>query len=486
MSFADYWNTKKTENGAITLESTKNPVLDFFFHITAMRDEEDLDRIINLFENAYNYDKLTTFKLLFYLRDIRRGQGERRLFRILLIHFTNAHPSDTAWLCAHIDIIPNIFGRWDDVVYLMCNTINREIKTACITFIARQLKFDWEGIKSNKPISLMAKWLPSENASNVTTKTYARILAQALCLSPRQYRQKLSVLRKYLNIVETNITKGTYDNIDYSKVPSKAHLKYHKAFNTKDAERYNAYKNALINNKTKVNSRVLYPYEIYQAMTTTNDKTILEEIWKNLPDYVDNIQGLVVADTSGSMQGRPMAVALSLAVYIGERNKCKAFKDCCFTFSRKAKFHYFGNISSAWSKFNKIKTGDCANTNLMDVFKQLLKKGVDNNIPDEEMPRILIIISDMEFDYACSNNDKTSFNQIKEMYKEKGYSLPNIVYWNVNSRHNHVDVTYDTRNVLLLSGCSPAILTYALNGGSDMMEPIRNICNSERYSFIKI
>ena len=221
-----------------------------------------------------------------------------------------------------------------------------------------------------------------------------------------------------------------------------------------------------------------------------NDTRTADTMWKNLPDYVENLQGLVVADTSGSMCGRPMEVSVSLAMYIAERNKNEAWKDYFISFSERPMFHKItGNTLAQRAK--SVQLGDIANTNIQAVFDLILARalGADGlkRVPQEDMPKILLIISDMEFDSCARGNDGrhfTNFEMIQKKYRQAGYEMPTLVFWNVNSRNTQTPVTINDKGVVLISGCSPVVLKYALGSYTSVLEMVYNVTNSERYNSI--
>ena len=481
-------NIEYTANGAISNASSGSAIVDFFFHGAAMRNEPNEQRIINLFNNAFEENPDYAIRILFYIRDVRGGQGERRVFRIILKNFVNSNPD---WVVDHLHLIPE-YGRWDDMFELIYNS---KISEEVVAFINKQLTEDINNMLNKKPCSLLAKWMPSINTSSAKTRNMACVLINKLNLTHKTYRKTLARLRKYIDIVERHISSKNYESINYETVPSKANLKYKKAFIRNDNERYLEYLNSVNNGTAKINTNTLYPYEIvsrylhdgawyrYETDDITLDDT-LETLWKNLPNYVDNLNGIVVADTSGSMWGRPMDVSISLAIYIAERNKNKAFKNYFISFSQVPKFHKIeGN--TLLEHIHSVHLGDVANTNIQSVFDLILNRAIQYNVPDAEMPKSILIISDMEFDYACNNNSKTNFEVIKEKYIQSGYTMPTLVFWNVNSVNNHTPVTINNRGVVLVSGCSPIIMKYALNSCNSIMSIIEEVVNSSRYSEIK-
>lgn len=475
-----------TENGAITHSRTGSYISDIFFHLAAMRDEKSEQRITDMWDKAFKEDPQTALRILFYVRDVRGGQGERRVFRIITKHMLN-NKDTLNWLCNNVKLIPE-YGRWDDLIYLTYEGRNTEFEYYGLKVIGHQFLEDYQFIGTNN-VSLLGKWMPSENASSKNTKILAKYLMNALNYSPKVYRKLLTSIRNHLKIVETNLTKKDYESIDYSTVPSKASLKYRKAFTRNDRERYTNYLIKVNKGETKINASTLYPYEIVNKFTSSYEKPSQEEIntlntlWSNLPDYVDNLNGIVVADTSGSMTGRPMDVSVSLAMYIAERNKNEAFKDYFISFSTRPKFHKItGNTLSERCK--SVQLGYVANTDIQAVFELLLNRANEYKVPIEDMPKFILIISDMEFDDCTKNSSLTNFEYIRHKYYEANYPMPTLVFWNVNSRHNHTPVIINDIGVVLVSGCSPVIMKYALTACNNINDIITNVVESDRYNKI--
>lgn len=473
-----------TENGAITPANTGSSIIDFFFHSAAMR-EADEKHITDMWDNAFKEDPQTALRILFYVRDVRGGQGERRVFRIIVKHMLN-NKDTLEWLCGNAELIPE-YGRWDDLIYLTYEGKNTPFEKIGLKIIDNQLFNDYQFIGTSE-VSLLGKWMPSENASNSNTKEMAKYFIKKLKVTNKNYRKILSVIRKHLRIVETNLTKKDYESIDYSTVPSKANLKYRKAFLRNDNKRYTEYLNMVNKGETKINASTIYPYEIVSRFTSwftpsKEEAETLNTLWNNLPDYVDDLNGIVVADTSASMMGRPLDVSVSLAMYIAERNKNKAFKDYFISFSSRPKFHKI-NGNNLRERCNSVQLGDVANTNIQAVFKLMLNRAKEYNVSVEDMPKFILIVSDMEFDSASSNNSLSNFENIRKQYQNAGYPMPTLVFWNVNSRNNHTPVTINDRGVVLVSGCSPVIMKYALTACTNLIDIVKNVTESDRYSNI--
>ena len=451
-------NRTTTENGAPTLRTSSNPLVDFMALGGATRKNPQLG--LDLFKKAFAFDRQAAIRLLFYLRDIRGGQGERALFRTCMAYLAE-HELEITNKIAHY--IPE-YGRWDDLLGLHTETI--------IPLISSQLEAD----KQSENPSLLAKWLPSENTSSKHTQMLARGMYNALGISARAYRQLLSSLRKKIKLVEQKMSNKEYAAIEYDKVPSQASLKYRKAFYRNDNERYTKFLEKVNKGETKINTSTLYPYQVYNAVGTPG----AEEMWKSLPDYTRGTNAIVVADVSGSMSGDPMSVSVSLALYFAERNR-GLFKDHFITFSGEP---YLQKIvgTTLRDRINSIERSDWQmNTNLYKVFKLLVDTATLNKANPEEMPETIYIISDMEFDSACGR--LTNFEAIDKLYAGTDYKRPNLVFWNVSARNKQVPVESTQTGVTLVSGFSASTFKLVVENKTpeDLMW---DIVNSERYATI--
>jgi hypothetical protein len=476
-------NIAYTENGALAFRTTKSAVLDFFSNGGALRARDE-SSIINVFEKAFNENPLLATKALFYFRDVRGGQGERRTFRILLSHLARTRPEVVR---VNLPLIAE-YGRWDDLYSL----IDTDLEEDMFTVIDVQLA---EDMNSENP-SLLAKWLASENASSKTTKRYGRKTRQALNMSPRQYRKTLSAIRTRIGLVEQAISQNQWNEVQYDKIPSKAGLQYRKAFYRHDAERYAHFLEEVKAGTKTINAGTLYPYEIvekcgysYWSRNNSNtDTATLDAMWNALPNYFgeNEIRGLVVADTSGSMGGRPLDVSISLAIYTAERNS-GPFANKFITFSARPRLQSVeGNTIS--EKVQNLARADWdMNTNVKAVFDLILSTAKKSGASQDELPTHLYIVSDMEFDSADrSGVNERLFQTIEREYAEAGYKMPFLVFWNVNSRNDQQPMTMDQRGFQMVSGCSPSIFTSLLsNKATSAYDLMLEVLNQERYEAIR-
>ena len=483
-------NFTYTENGATALKSTSSHLVDLFGSIGSLRSRNALD-IEHLFAPAYNESPLLAMKMLFYARNIRGGLGERRTFRVILKYLAITRPEVVA---ENFDAIA-LFGRYDDFYTLVETPVENEMWQ----YLRTQFELDLSNASKGEPISLLCKWLKSVNTSSEESKRLGKLTAKAFNLSQKNYRLKLAKLRKYVKVTEVNMSAGNWTDIIYSEVPSRAMTCYRNAFKAHDLEGFTAYINALTKGEAKVNASTLFPYDILEKLglcchygnanghfAFTNYDALLEAQWKALPNYVQGTQNvLIMADTSGSMCGRPLCTSLGLAMYFAERNK-GAFKDVFMTFSSKPSL-----ISlKGDTLYDKIKAipSIVENTNLEAAFDLILKVATTNHLSMSELPKALVIITDMEFDMAtdCRGN-WTFYESMEKKYQLAGYSLPNVIFWNVNARHDVFQVACDKKGVQLASGQSPAVFKSVLaNIGKTPYEAMVATLNDPVYDIVQI
>ena len=482
-------NTTYTENGAATKASSLSSCVDLFATIGAIRSRTD-NEIISRFMNAFAENPDIATKILFYARDIRGGLGERRVFRTII-----------RWLCTHSanTVIKNIkhipeYGRYDDLLALIGTNVQNE----ALDFIAQQLNADLEALESDGDVSLLAKWLPSVNASNADTVKNAKIIARYMGMNDAQYRKTLVKLRARIRIIENNLREMDY-SFDYSAQPSKAMFKYRKAFNRNDGERYEKFLESVIKGEATIHTGTLLPYEIIRPITESisyysrratlseKERASIDTTWNALENFTGDENSLVVVDGSGSMYNRnnpsPASVALSLGIYFAERNK-GMFHNHFITFSENPRLVEIKG-SDLTEKVNYcMQYNEVANTNIQKVFMLILDAAKNNNLPQEEMPTTIYIISDMEFDSCADDANVTNFEYAKLMYRNAGYELPNLVFWNVDSRTIQQPVTINDRGVALVSGASPRIFSMVTSGRLSPMDYMMDILSAERYSVI--
>ena len=463
-------NFGSTENGAVKHLTTKSAVLDMFALCGAYRRRSEEDCIL-AFKNAYEENPVLALKCLFYLRDCRGGQGERRFFRVCFRWLAENHEEAARRNLENV----SEYGRWDDLIYA---TVGTKVERTALVLVAKQLTLDMD---CQTP-SLLAKWMPSENASSKETKRVANIVRSQLGMSHKEYRKTLSTLRTRINIVEKLMSQNKWDEIEFDKIPSKAGLVYKNAFARRDiiAKKYEEF--AKDTTKT-VNASTLYPYDIaHKAFqdylpADSAERLMIQKYWDALPNYYgDNEEnGLAIVDTSGSMSGQPLEAAVSLGAYIAEKAH-GPFAGHFITFSHRPSLIKFEGIDIV-DKFNRARRADWEmNTNLKAVFDMLLRVAKQNGTKVEDMPERLYIFSDMEFDgclglgYSCGEDKvNTLLENIAVEWAREGYELPKVVFWNLDARTQNIPALGGRFSYV--SGLSPVMIETILSGkdGYDLM-----------------
>ena len=484
-------NYKRTENGALAHKSTLSKVYDMFALGGAYRNRTE-DDCIDLFCDALRENESLAIKCLFYLRDVRGGQGERRFFRVCFKWLAQEH-RDMA--LRNLDQVSE-FGRWDDLVY---TTFDTPLQDNALEIIKKQLTLD---VQCETP-SLLAKWLPSENASSAQTKAYGTVVRKYLGMSHKEYRKLLSSLRDKIRIVETLMSQNRWDEIEFDKIPSRAGLIYKNAFARRDiiAKKYESF---VKDENTTVNAKDLYPYDIIRDARgywsrygstrhiSSTERAALQKMWDNLPDYFNGepAKMIAVVDTSGSMTGwgssnvAPIDVAISLGLYCAERNTGD-FADQIITFSSRPQFIQTSGPDVFEKAKNIYKMNIVEDTNLEATFDLLKRVALRSN--PEDIPETILVISDMEINYGVEGISRdgdiqTLMERIRSDWESVGLKMPKLVYWNVDARQDTIldlgpDVSY-------VSGASPITFEMVMTGktGYDLM--IEKL-ESDRYSVIE-
>ena len=499
-------NQTTTTNGAVAFASTLDPRLDLFFKTT--RDvgvipgkdtkkccnNEPMDNqiLFDMIDKSWEVDPLHTMKILFNWRDCRGGKGDHRGFLIAMTHIIDFH-SDT--FLKNIQNIPE-FGSWLDLVKLWHFTSSSIGKKFIMNHIIEELENDVLSLQSDtKKISLLGKWLPSENSKWDRYYPDKERFVLELCKSLftvnkvesdhiKKYRQKCLVpLRKHLQIVESKMCAKEFDTIKYECVPSVAMSKYRKAFMKRDSERFNEYLELVRSGEKKINSSQVYPHDLVrQYLSRSQDiDPVIEEQWKAIKETVRSTgafdRSICVCDVSGSMDGTPMEVAIALGLLGLYENKV-------ITFSEDPKLHHIPD-GSLYDQVRNMSTMSWGmNTNLertMDLILGLSCRDKENAI------KRIYVFSDMQFDSAFKNPGKSHFQILKEKFESSGVEMPQIVFWNLSSGTNNFPVTCDERGVVMLSGYSPALLSTIIDGVDiSPMTMLLKIINNPRYDCISV
>ena len=486
---SDFWSLMRnednytfTENGAVAYKSSLNKCLDMFATFGSVRKTADWSTYTQMFLDALNEDPVTAMKVLFYIRDVRGGQGARAIFRKCMEALVHSH---TDYLKAVIELIPE-YGRWDDLFGLIL-FYNKEVNQVILEFIGKTLTNDLCGLSN----TLLAKWMPTESSSNAEQKKLAAYFANRLFNGDKRiYRKTISRLREGSHIVESSMSANEW-NIDYSKVPSRASLIYKDAFYRHNPEGYMQYLRDIATGKAKINAATLFPVDIVKKAreTSTSNRrevALLDAMWEALPNYLKDKEetGLCVVDVSGSMtwnNGTPMNVALSLGLYCAERAN-GPFKNKFITFSNDPQMIEVRGANIVEKLNNMSRAHWEGSTNIEAVFDLILNTAVRNNLPQSDIPNKLYIISDMQFNdanggdryynyrlgrYVYKHRNETFMETIKAKYARAGYTMPLLVYWNVSEGKTGIfQETVGGEQCCMVSGFSPSLFKAVIEGTS--------------------
>ena len=484
-------NKTVTTNGENGYKSTLSGILDLSTEIGNSRFL-DIDNLTDLIIKARDEDFLLYSKLIAYARDVRQGGGDKRLGRLGFVDiFDNININKIPFLVTLI----SEYGSYKDVVLLLLAPVRNKDKKRVL---AQHLNNILDSDDTNEQVSLLAKYMPTETTKDEDMKFAYREFMKYVDITPKEYRKRNTRIRKKLDIVETKLTEKRYEDIDYSRVPSQANLKYRDAFIRNDKERYTDYLEKVDSGEEKINSGTLAPYQIVDKVRYSNSSS-LNTLWNNIPAPTNNgLEILPVVDVSGSMYGLPMDVAVSLGIFLSEHNKGQ-FKDHFITFSNEPELKKIkGNTIR--DKVSSVESSNWGmNTDLEKTFDLILKTAINNDLTQEELPKSLLIISDMQFDEATTGGffasdvpkpDDTFFEKMKHKFKQHGYKLPFIVFWNVGYG-NTKPVVKTTKNTILVSGFSQNIFNSICNLDLDDLEkytPLKallEILESDRYKAIE-
>ena len=508
MNFTDALNNTTnniayTENGMLGYQSTNNPYLDFLYKVSSFRGKGFVEFMCTCYEfldSIINHEEYVKYLLKFivYVRDPRNGLGERALGKELISSLFNNYDFNNK-KDVFIWTINNLcnYGRWDDLIDLFFNIRGSAFGTEedewgysnsrqIINCLKKTLENDLKNMENNAPITLLAKWMPSINTSSSNARHDARYFARHFKWSEKEYRQNLSKLRKYLEVTERKMSLQEWSEIDYEKVPSLANLRYKDAFLKHDKERREEYLSKLAKGEVKINSSVNFPHDVvhkysyhcrYGLSVHDYDET-LERLWKNLKKVPGLKDTLVVRDDSGSMTiyiGKTnitsLEVATALGIYCAEH--CSdAYKDKIISFSENPKYLDFSDKISLHDKLDYLyEHCEIANTNIRKVFQLILKTAIDNKLKQEDLPKQILIISDMEFDEGADFVGNP-IEESQQEFKKYGYKVPKLIFWNVNSRTNTIPIKTNELGVYLLSGFSPNVLNILAGGLDNQFEAL--------------
>lgn len=463
-----------TENGGRALSTTGDKLLNLFAVLGALRSRPT--DVIDKFNAAYRENADLATKMAFYGRDVRGGLGERAVGRFILHQLAMINQEVVK---ANLKNIVE-FGRWDDLLVLF----DTPCADAMVEFVKLQLVSDECHMDKHESVSLLAKWMPSINASSEHTKALAHRFVKAFNTTPREYRKTLSALRKYIDVTEVKMSANKWTDIDYKAVPSNAMANYGSAFSRHDYEGFSRYMNAVKSGDVKIKAATLYPYNVIETLEKGN-RDVAEAQWKALPNYVEGDNNfLVMADVSESMYGRPMHTSIGLAIYFAERNH-GAFANKFMTFTDTPKIIEVTS-NSLYGKYKSFFNHVGYNTNLEAAFDAILSTAVHTKCPQADLPKALVIISDLEIDY-WDGGSLTFTEEMRKRFADAGYEMPKLVYWNVDSHKDTFLASKNDPNTILVSGQSTSTFKNLIKGiDLSAFEIMVQTLNDPRYDCVVV
>lgn len=467
--------------------------LSLFFK--AIRNISD-EKLYEYFQKSITEDIIDTFVIAFNVRDVRGGKGERSIGNAMMTFLAIFH-SEKFLKVLHL--IPE-YGRWEDLLCFFPRVnpgINSEVSEHAVSIVCNQILQDLSDMNEGKPISLAAKWMPTENDSMDRKFHLVNIICKKLGITPKQYRTEyIGPLRKYLNIVERLMCEKRWEDIDFSKVPSCAMKKLKKAFEKNAPEFFNGWKMRLSSGEVKINAKVLFPHEIIREIRkkgVTEEDQVLISQWEVMEEEIRKLgileNALVVVDNSGSMTDNnylPADIAYAMGILISSVVKGD-FRNNIISFNDDPVFFEIpdGNIYKKYSEICQSPVG--YSTNLEKTFDLILRKAKMHKLKEEDMPKKIFIVSDMQFNSIGGGYlDTTNFEAIEEKYSKSGYTRPQIYFWNVNGNINDFPVSTDDNGTCMISGASPSVLKTVLRCSEISPIPIlRETLDDDRYEMVR-
>lgn len=448
-----------SDNGALQYATTGDNTLNLFASFAAYRDKP-VGAILNAFKLAFAENKTVALRILFYFRDARNGQKEKRVFQIVL-KWLGDNESD--WISNNLDLIP-LYGYWKDMWHLFGTKAN----DAMINHVVKQLQQD---MATDQP-SLLAKWIPTENSNSAQYKAIYQQLMRWIygqnisTYHRKQYRKMIVSLRNRLNIVEQSMSAKEWEEINYERVAAVAMRRYKNAFKRHTPNKWEKYLAAVAAGTAKINAGSLTVVDVMADVIRSSNRKAAIAQWNAIP--TQSLNALAIIDVSGSMDSGesaipPIIAATALGIYIAENNNTKAFHNLTLLFSNSTTVIEFNDQDDVYDKYQAlIKRRIVANTNVASVFSFILSTAIKHNTAPTDLPKSLVFISDMQFDEG-SDGRRTNYQEWKQTFKKHGYKLPHIIYWNVSSSRVTFEVDKNTDNVVLVNGYSSAVISKLLD-----------------------
>ena len=490
-----------TANAAPAFSTTGNSVLNFFATVGSMRGA-DHQKYIDLFEPAWRENPGLALKALFWSRDCTSGfgAGEREPMRAILPWLAERGGSDGKMAVLKNLYLLSKYGYWKDIILLL----DGPLRDRALQIISIQFKSDLADARRGDSVSLLGKYLPSESSKSAEVRARFRLIRDHLGISSKLYRKQVALLRKAAPTVEQALSQGFIEDWDYSRTPSKAAMRYRRAFANRDGARYAEFVGKVESGEEKMNTRGLQPHEFVKISRYHQVDAVdaaLQAQWTQLVrDTKQWLQEsecsiLPIGDASGSMYSPggygyldardskilPIQVSAALTVLLAQANPVDAFKGLAISFDSRPSFLDLGSLGLNAALREFVKHSGLS-TDLNRTFRELLDRARRASLTNEEMPDVVLIISDMEFNNPSVRGNKTPFERIRADYAAAGFSMPKVVFWKVDAKRPQHPVTMFDGMVALVSGFSADVLRGIITGDLSMFDPYsRMTAVLERY-----
>lgn len=490
-------NTVLTENGGLnfSLDNFDNPLVKSLYTISNYRtDNDNKDSPVKYFQQALKNDETKPWcgKFALMVRDITDGAGERSLGRVLIAKCLDAG------ILSVDDVVDFVInkrgGRYDDLIYIDDLVTNGFVSDRLVHYVREQFTNDLRAFQNNESISLLAKWLPSINASSATTRKLGRTWAAAFGLSLKNYRKILSKLRNHLDIVERKITSDRFEEIEYSHVPSLAMTRYSNVFRNHDGARFDEYLESVNAGKSKIHTAGTTAPEIVHLYA--RDHATGQTMWDNRKKYTFTSNVLPVCDVSGSMTcdiGKltAMDVSIGLSLYLAEANQ-GVFHGKVMSFSERSDLVDVSKTSDLGEKIKLIDRYGGLNTNVENVLSAVLDLAKSSHCTQQEIPTIAFF-SDMEFDpeakstyysqFQVGKSYKALFEKWCDRFNEAGYQFPKMVFWNIAGRSESVPLKANENGLILVSGYNENLVKMVISDQYDPWNALKETLVNPRYNY---
>lgn len=422
---------------------------DFYYRLSNLRyaNKEEIKR---LYRKAREENKELADNAILYTRDIRKGGlGERRAARVMMRELALI---DDDKVRRNLKRIVDV-GRWDDLFILEGTGVEPDVWN----LVKSQLQEDLTNMAENGTVSLLAKWLPSANASSKETRRLAKKICKEIDLAEPIYRKILSLLREYLKIVERDISQKNYNNIEYWEVPIGAIKKYKKAFTRQDKENYTSYIeqnfhyiNESSNFLTRINDH-LFTYRICEP-TSSSGRTN------------NNRSVIVVPDASWARHynddelksDKCITVSVATALYFAERNGHfgrNNLKNTIMSFGPEPELYKIDFNNGLWNNTNTILSKTKGLVNLDKVLEKVYEMGTNG-------PGSIVIVSDDEYEGKISREKNLDFivRIWHERFNNDNLVMPKIIIWNVDGKERFNPKEMYCPEVTFLNGFTPIVV----------------------------